>query len=131
MPRVIGGDSGVRPLQAIPFGSSGYSIPYLRASVCVGQTVIYIRHIQLDLDTSPIISEVIVTTDSTCTVHVYITRQFFLLKKRMLLICHVRFNSSRQFCLEFFTQLHLVSTHTMLSWLMDCVKAKYEVVFTV
>ena len=69
--RAIGGGSGVRPLQPIPFGSSGYSIPYLRESVCVGQAVIYIRPIQLDLNSSPIISDVSATTTPTVHVHVY------------------------------------------------------------
>ena len=35
--RAIGSSNGVRPLQSIPFRSWGYSIPYLRECVCVGQ----------------------------------------------------------------------------------------------
>ena len=49
----VGGGGGQRKLETIPPGPDGYSIPYLRCTVCVGQAVTYVRPLQQDLDLSP------------------------------------------------------------------------------
>ncbi|XP_022786946.1 uncharacterized protein LOC111327106 [Stylophora pistillata] len=49
----VGGGGGQRKLETIPPGPDGYSIPYLRCTVCVGQAVTCVRPLQQDLDLSP------------------------------------------------------------------------------
>ncbi|XP_022810308.1 uncharacterized protein LOC111347320 [Stylophora pistillata] len=49
----VGGGGGQRKLETIPPGPDGYSIPYLRCTVCVGQAVTYVRPLQQELDLSP------------------------------------------------------------------------------
>jgi hypothetical protein len=48
--RAVGGGAGQRSLQVIQPGEKGYSIPYLRCTVCVGQAVTYVRPLQTDLN---------------------------------------------------------------------------------
>lgn len=60
--RAVGGGGGQRGLQVIPPGTQGYTAPYLREHICIGQATIYLRPLQKDLDQSPVIIDVSVSS---------------------------------------------------------------------
>jgi hypothetical protein len=49
----IGGGSGARNLESLPLGPNGYSIRYIRETLCIGQAVLYIKPLQVKLDMTP------------------------------------------------------------------------------
>lgn len=49
----VGGGSGARSLESLPLGPNGYSIRYLRETLCIGQAVLYIKPLQVELDMTP------------------------------------------------------------------------------
>lgn len=49
----VGGGSGARSLENLPLGPNGYSIRYIRETICIGQAVLYIRPLQAKLDMTP------------------------------------------------------------------------------
>lgn len=59
--RAVGGGGGQRKLEVLSPGQQGYTIPYLRGTICIGQATIYLRPLQKDLDLSPMTSDVSVS----------------------------------------------------------------------